>query len=99
MNGPEHYVRAERCFAESDRAGPSYEDAGLWLELGHGHALLAVAAVLAERSADPQWSAVTRASKVIATASDGRRRPGGFQAAQDAEEAADRAAEAEWGPA
>lgn len=52
MNGPEHYAKAEECFAESDRQGPSYEDAGLWLELGVGHALLAVAAALAQQLAD-----------------------------------------------
>lgn len=52
MNGPEHYAKAEECFAESDRGGPSYEDAGLWLELGVGHALLAIAAALGQQLAD-----------------------------------------------
>lgn len=53
MNGPEHYAKAEECFAESDRNGPSYEDAGLWLDLGIGHALLAIAAALAGQLAEP----------------------------------------------
>ncbi|WP_103339894.1 hypothetical protein [Amycolatopsis sp. CA-126428] len=63
MNGPEHYARAEECFAESDRIGPSHEDAGLWLDLGIGHALLAIAAALtppteptpAEKAAFTEW--------------------------------------------
>ncbi|GAA1962073.1 hypothetical protein [Amycolatopsis minnesotensis] len=53
MNGPEHYAKAEECFAESDRIGPSHEDAGLWLDLGIGHALLAIAAALSQQLTDP----------------------------------------------
>lgn len=49
MTGPEHYAKAEACFAEADRDGPSYEDAGLWLDLGIAHALLAIAAALDPR--------------------------------------------------
>ncbi|WP_370944043.1 hypothetical protein AB5J62_33720 [Amycolatopsis sp. cg5] len=52
MNGPEHYAKAEACFAEADRDGPSYEDAALWLDLGIGHALLAIAAALGQQLAD-----------------------------------------------
>lgn len=108
MDGPQHYAKAEFCFAESDRNGPSYEDAGLWLDLGIGHALLAVAAALAQQVADryrgdgphvnawaPTWTPAVADSRPPCAP----QAAGDWFAAQDAEAAEDRAAEAEWGPA
>ena len=83
MNGPEHFAKAEECFSTADREGPSYEDAGLWLDLGVGHALLAIAALLAERSPDPRWNAIQAAAEGVS----------------NGEDAAERAAFKEWGPA
>lgn len=108
MDGPGHFAKAEFCFAEADRGGPSYEDAGLWLDLGIGHALLAIAAVLAQQLADRYrgdgphvnaWSPTWTPTVDDSGASDAPQAVGDWFAAQDAETTAERAAEAEWGPA
>ncbi|WP_158884072.1 hypothetical protein [Amycolatopsis anabasis] len=107
MNGPEHYRKAEECFDLADRQGPSYEDAGLWLDLGIGHALLAIAAALAQQLADRYigdgdhinaWHRTWRATS-DRESDDDQQIVHTWGRLQHDEQVTDQKADQEWGPA